>query len=72
MNFLWKKLAAMHHENKQALETNKTVLENAEQEAEIIAAIRARSEEQATNLREANHRNHYSEGLTQSFRGRTA
>lgn len=71
MNFLWKKLSAMHAENKEALETNKTVLQAAEAEADTIAQLRARTEEQAAKLREANHRNHYSEGLTKSFRGRT-
>ena len=72
MNLLWKKLAAMHSANKEALETNKSILEAANVQAGEIAEIKARAEEQAVKLCEANRRNHYSESLTHAFRGNPA
>jgi hypothetical protein len=72
MKFLMKKLRAMHEENRQALETNKTILEVAIRQGETVEAIRAQAEQQAEKLRQADGRNHYSESLTHAFRGRTA
>jgi hypothetical protein len=72
VKFLMRKLYAMHAENKEALESNRTVLADAEREAESIEAIRTQAEAQAEKLRHADIRNHYSESLTHAFRGRTA
>jgi len=72
MKFLMRKLHAMHTANKEALQSNRAVLADAEREAETIEAIRAQAEEQAEKLRNADTRNHYSESLTHAFRGRTA
>jgi hypothetical protein len=72
MKFLMKKLRAMHEENRAALETNKVILEAAERQGETAEALRDHAERQATKLRRADGRNHYSESLTHAFRGRPA
>lgn len=72
MKFLMKKLRAMHEENRAALETNKVILEAAEQQGVTAEALRDHAERQADLLRRADARNHYSESLTHAFRGRPA
>lgn len=72
MKFLLSKLLPQHAANKAALERNRTVLADAERDAETAESIRVQAEQQAAKLRQADHRNHYSESLTHAFRGRTA
>jgi hypothetical protein len=67
-----KKLRDMHSANQKALESNRSVLETAERDAETVEIIRSSAEQQATKLRQADHRNHYSESLTHSMRGKLA
>ena len=71
MKFLLGKLLPQHRANKEALERNRTILADAERDAEAVEAIRAQAEQQAAKLRKADTRNHYSESLTHAFRGRT-
>lgn len=71
MKFFLRKIRAMHDANKEALESNRSLLETANRDAETVGAIKAQAEQQATKLRQADNRNHYSESLTHAFRGRT-
>ncbi|ALY10573.1 hypothetical protein FDH86_gp038 [Arthrobacter phage Tank] len=62
-------LAEGHHE---ATRENQRVIKQAEREGEVADALLKQAEAQAESLRDRNHHNHYSERLTESFRGRLA
>lgn len=71
MKFL-KKLAELRAANEKATETNKVILQAADKDHEAALAMREASAVQASKLRAADRRNHYSESLTQSFQGKPA
>ena len=64
-------LTERHQSNKEALATNNKIVETAEEQSQIVKAIAEDVDSRAQRLRQANRRNHYSEGLTKSFQGRT-
>lgn len=69
---LFKKLRSLVEEHKEATRQNERVIEEAEREGEVADALLQIAEVQAESLKGHNHRNHYSEKLTESFRGRLA
>lgn len=76
---LFSKLRALREADHAAIENSRAILEEVDRtESEVdemhaTALERLReSTEQALRLKDADRRNHYSEGLTKSFRGRTA
>jgi hypothetical protein len=68
----WRRLAELREANARAARENNEVLQKAETDHETALAMRDVADEQAGKLKSADRRNHYSESLTQSFRGRTA
>jgi hypothetical protein len=75
----FKKLRALREADHAAIQNSEALLQEIERtESEVdahheIALQRlTESTEQARRLKDADRRNHYSEGLTKSFRGRTA
>lgn len=68
----WKRLAELREANAAAARENTKVLKQAETDHETALVMRDLADEQAGKLKSADRRNHYSESLTQSFRGRTA
>jgi phosphate uptake regulator len=79
MKFLFRKLAGLREADRAAIQNSKALLEEAHRtdpavDAEHEEALRRLREatEQANRLKSMDKQNHYSESLTQSFRGRTA
>lgn len=76
---LFKKLRALREADHAAIQNSKALAEEicrtdeeVDQRHETALQRLEESTEQAARLKDADRRNHYSEGLTQSFRGRTA
>lgn len=69
---LFKKLRALLHENRQAVLHAEATKENADRNLKHAQNRLAQAEDQAQRLSEMDRRNHYSESLTKSFRGRPA
>lgn len=76
---LFSKLRALREADHAAIENSKAILEEvARTDPEVDemheTALQRfhESTQQALRLKDADRRNHYSEGLTKSFRGRTA
>jgi predicted nucleotide-binding protein (sugar kinase/HSP70/actin superfamily) len=75
----FKKLNVLREENREATANSQALLEELDRtESDIDDQHKAaltqlqESKVQAVRLRDANRRNHFSEGLTKSFQGRTA
>lgn len=68
----WKRLAELRQINHAATENNQQVLEQAEKDHVVALAMHDKASEQAGKLSATDRRNHYSESLTQSFRGKPA
>ena len=75
----FKKLRALREADHAAIENSRAVVEEinrtdqaVDEQHEIALQRLTESTEQARQLKNADRRNHYSEGLTKSFRGRTA
>jgi hypothetical protein len=71
MNFL-KKLAELRAANTAATESSRQAIEQADADHEVALRMRERASEQAGRLSAADQRNHYSESLTHSMRGKPA
>jgi len=74
----FKKLHVLREENREATQNSQALLDELartesevdQQHTEALTQLRE-SKQQAVRLRDANRRNHFSEGLTKSFQGRT-
>lgn len=71
MNFL-RRLKELRAVNTSATKANEALLEQAETDHAVALRMRERVGLQAGRLIAADERNHYSESLTKSFRGRPA
>lgn len=71
MKFL-KRLAQLREANTAAQKNNEQLLKQAGKDHEAALAMHDQVVEQAARLSASDRRNHYSESLTHSFRGRTA
>lgn len=67
---LFKRLREIGAGHKEALEGTQELQRKAEQQGEVADALLAKAEEQAKSLTDHNIRNHYSQGLQRSFRGK--
>jgi len=67
-----KRLAELREANRNAAATNHQILEQADRDHEAALEQRDVVTAQAGQLKKADRRNHYSESLTQSFRGMPA
>jgi phosphate uptake regulator len=79
MKFLFKKLAGLREADRAAIENSKALLEethrtdpDVDREHELALKRLKEASEQARRLKAMDAKNHYSESLTKSFRGRTA
>lgn len=68
----FKRFTALRKANEDAVVVNESAKLDADREHEIALARLAEATEQASRLTTMNTRNHYSEGLTHAFRGKTA
>jgi hypothetical protein len=71
MNFL-RRLADLRAANTTATKATEALIEQADKDHQVALQMRDRVGKQAGKLQAADRANHYSESLTQSFRGRTA
>ena len=71
MNFL-RRLAEMRATNTAATKATEKVLQQADKDHEVALEMRDRVTTQAGRLKDHDRRNHYSEGLTYSMRGKPA
>lgn len=69
---LFKRFSELRKANCDAAAANENAKADADRDHQIALARLAEATEQAKTLSAMNTRNHYSEGLTLSFRGRTA
>lgn len=76
---LFKRLRALREADRAAIENSRALAEEIsrtdpeiDERHETALQRYDESTEQARRLKDADRRNHYSEGLTQSFQGRTA
>ncbi|QWY81333.1 hypothetical protein SEA_RIZWANA_36 [Arthrobacter phage Rizwana] len=69
---LFKKLRELAEDHRRATQENQRIQAEAEKEGQVADALLEIAEAQAVSLKGHNHRNHYSEKLTESFRGRLA